>query len=72
MHEEARRFNIQLFAHVFTDLDQGLATLAASTRLWFMTVFNARQVIRQRLTTGSRTGLAWRQRFGCYPSRAFG
>ena len=40
-------------ANVFTDLDQIAATLVALAGLWFVTMFNAWQMIRQRLTTGT-------------------
>jgi hypothetical protein len=72
VHEEARRLDIELFADVFADLDQIMTALAAGTRIRLMAVFNPRQVIRQRLTTGAGAGLAWRQRFGCHQRRAPG
>ena len=49
VHEEARRFHVQLLADVFTDLDQVGAALAALARFWFMVVFDARQLQWQRL-----------------------
>jgi hypothetical protein len=64
MDEEASRLDIQLFADVLTDLYQLAAALPAGAGLRFMTVFDARQMIRQWLTTGTRTRWAWRQGFG--------
>jgi hypothetical protein len=55
MDEEAGRFDIKLFADVFTDFDEILAALATGTRVWFMAVFNARQMFREWLTTGADT-----------------
>ena len=51
MHEEAGGFDIQLFADVFTDLDQILAALAAGARFRFMPMLDARQMLGQRLAT---------------------
>ena len=38
MHEEARRFDIELFTHVFADLDQIMTALAAGARIRLMAV----------------------------------
>ena len=55
MHKEAGGFDIELFADVLTDLDQVTAALAAGAGFRFMMMFDARQMIRQRLATGART-----------------
>jgi hypothetical protein len=49
MHEEARRFHVQLFADVLADLDQVGAALAALARFRLMAVLDARQFRWQRL-----------------------
>ena len=56
MNEEAGRLDVELFADVFTDLDQTLAALAAGARFRFVTVFDAWQVVRQGLATGTGRG----------------
>ena len=53
VHEEARRFHVQLFADVFADLDQLGAALAALARFGFMAVLDARQSRWQRLAAGA-------------------
>ena len=45
MNEEFCGFDIQLFADVFTDLDQILAALAAGAGFRFVAVLDARQMI---------------------------
>ncbi len=66
MHEEARRLHIELFGYVLADLDQILAARCAAARVRFMPVFDARQVLGQRLTTTrTRTRCSWRLRLGC-------
>ena len=45
MHEEACWLHIQLFAHVFADLDQIGTTLAALAGSRFVTVFDAQQMV---------------------------
>jgi hypothetical protein len=52
---ETRRLDIELFAHVLADLDERLAALPTGARVRFMLVFDARQVLGQRLTTGTAT-----------------
>jgi hypothetical protein len=59
MHEETGRLDIELLADVFANLDQIVAALTAGAGFRFMAVFDARQVLGQRLTTGPR---AWRRR----------
>ena len=44
MDEEARRFDIQLFTDILTDLDQILSALATGAGFRFMAVLDARQV----------------------------
>ena len=53
VHEEARRFHVQLLADVFADLDQVGATLAACARFGLVTVLDARQLGRQCLAAGA-------------------
>lgn len=53
VHEELGRFHIELLADVFADLDQLAAALTAGAGLGFVAVFDARQVLRQRLATGA-------------------
>jgi hypothetical protein len=55
MDEETGWFNVQLFADVFADLDQILAAQAAGSTLGFMAMLDARQMLRQWLTTGTLT-----------------
>jgi hypothetical protein len=55
MHEEARRLYIQLLADVLAELDEILAALAAGARLRLVAMLDARQVLGQRLTTGTGT-----------------
>ena len=62
MDEESGRFDIELFADVFTDLDQIAAALAAGAGFRFVMVLDARQMIGQRLAAGTRT--RWRRRRG--------
>ena len=51
MHKETRRLDmalghpVELFAHIFADLSQIIATLAAGARCRFMVVFDTRQMI---------------------------
>ncbi len=52
MNEETRRFDIQLLADVFADLDQTSAALPAGARCRLMAVFDTRQLWRDRLATG--------------------
>ena len=52
VYKEARRLDVELFAHVFADLDQFFSAGAALARSQFMAVLDARQVGRQRLATG--------------------
>ena len=60
MHEEFCRFDVELFGDIFADFDQLAAALFALAGLRFMAVFDARQVIRQRLASGTLTfGLLW-------------
>ena len=49
LHEEACRFDIELLADVFADLDQRLTALAAGAGLGFVSLLDARQMIGQRL-----------------------
>jgi hypothetical protein len=49
MHEETRRFDIELFADVFANLDQIAPAFAAGTGLRFVPVLDARQFRRQRV-----------------------
>jgi hypothetical protein len=53
MDEEAGRLDIELFADVFTDLDEILAALTTGARFRFMAVFDARQMLGEWLTTGT-------------------
>lgn len=53
MHKELRRFDIQLLGHFLAQQAQGLAAVPAGAGLGFMAVFDAGQVLRQRLPTGS-------------------
>jgi hypothetical protein len=53
VHEKARRFHVQLRAHVFADLDQVLPALAALAGFRFVAVLDARQFRRQRLASGT-------------------
>lgn len=53
MHEETGGLDIQLFADVFTNLDEILAALAAGAGCWFMAVFDAWQMVGQWLATCS-------------------
>ena len=53
MDEEAGRFDIKLFADVFTDLDEILAALATGAQIRFMAMFNAQQMVGEWLTTGT-------------------
>ena len=64
MDEESRWLDIQLFADVLTNLDQLAATLPAGAGFRFVTVFDARQMIRQGLPASTRTRWALRLRFG--------
>lgn len=58
MDEEFSRFDIELFADVLTDFDQGGAALTAGAGFGFVAVFDARQVLGQRLTARAGTGWA--------------
>jgi hypothetical protein len=53
MDEEACRLNVQLFADVFAELDEILATLTASTGFWLVPMLNAGQFGRQGIAAGS-------------------
>ena len=53
VHEELGRRNVKLLANVFADLDQLAAALAAAAGLGFVAVFDARQMLRQGLATGT-------------------
>lgn len=66
MNEESGRFHIELFGDVFTDFDQIVAALAALAGGWLVAVFNAWQMIWQRLTAGTA---AWRSGYGSFSRR---
>ena len=51
MDEEAGGLDIELLAHVLTDFDQILAALTTDACVRFMPVFNARQMLGERLAT---------------------
>ena len=53
MYEEAHRLHVELFADVFTDLDQALAACRALAQLRLMAVLDARKFGRQRLAPGT-------------------
>lgn len=53
MDEETGRFDVQLLADVFTDLDQRTATVAAGAGLRFVTMLKAGQFRRQGITAGA-------------------
>ena len=55
VHEEFGGFDVELFGDVFADFYQIAATLFALAGLRFMAVFDAWQVIRQRLAPGACT-----------------
>ena len=55
VNEESGGFDVELFADVFTDLDQVLAALPAGTGFRFVAVFDARQGLGQGLATGAFT-----------------
>ena len=58
MDEEPGGLDIQLFADVLADLDQIRAALATGARSRFMPLFNAWQVLGERLASGA-FALAW-------------
>lgn len=53
VNEESGGLHVKLLGDVFADFNQITATLTALAGGGFMPVLNARQVIRQRLTTGT-------------------
>ena len=53
MYKKASRFNIELFADVFADLDEIAPTVAAGAGFRFVPVFDARQFERQGIATGA-------------------
>ena len=55
MHKEFGGFDVELFGDIFTDFDQIAAALFALAGLRLMAVFDARQVIRQRLAPSACT-----------------
>jgi hypothetical protein len=55
VNKEPGGFDVELFADVFTDLDQVLAALPAGTGFRFVAVLDARQVLGQGLATGAFT-----------------
>ena len=64
MHEEVGRLDVQLFADVLADLDQILPAFVAGASFRFVPVFDARQMLGQRLTTGTQTRRSWWRRLG--------
>ena len=67
VHKETGGFDmalghpVELFADVLADLSQIISALAAGTRCRFVAMFNARQVLGEWLTTGTRAWCAWRR-----------
>lgn len=55
MHKKLGRFHIQLFGNVFADFDQVFAAVTASAGFRFVAVFDAWEMRRQGLATGTRT-----------------
>src|SRR5660398_148535 len=53
--------DIQLFGDIFANFNEIVAALGAAARFWFVTVHNALQMFRQRLSTGARTFGFWRR-----------
>jgi hypothetical protein len=53
MHDELRRDDVELLAHVFANLDQGRTALAAGAGIRLVPMFDARQMIGQRLAAGA-------------------
>jgi transposase InsO family protein len=53
MHEETRRLNVELFADIFTDLDQITTTLTAGAGIQIVTMFNPGQFRRQSIAAGA-------------------
>jgi superfamily II DNA or RNA helicase len=53
MDEEARRFDVELLADILANQRQCLAALATGAGLRFMSMLDARQMIRQGLTAGA-------------------
>ena len=53
MDEETRRFDVELFADVFSDLDQIAPALATGARFRFVAMLNARQLWRQGIATAA-------------------
>ena len=45
MDKETRRFDIELFTDVLTDLSEIISALATGTRFRFVAMFDARQMI---------------------------
>ena len=56
MHEETGRFDIQLLTDVLANFDAFLATIGTGARIRFVPVFDARQVLGQRATSGVPAG----------------
>lgn len=54
VHEKLGRFDVELFGHVFAYFHQVSAALSALTGFGLVTMFDARQVRRQRLPAGAR------------------
>lgn len=52
MNEETSRFDIQLLADILTDLDQAGTALPTGAGCGLMSVFDARQIRRNRLAPG--------------------
>ena len=52
MNEETSRFDVELLADILTDLDQAGTALPTGAGCRFMTVLDARQFWRNRLTPG--------------------
>jgi len=59
MDKETGRLNVKLFADVFTDLDQIVATFATGAGFRFVPMFNARQFRWQWIAAGAFM-LTWR------------
>lgn len=53
MDEEARRFDVELFADVLADQDQVPSALAAGAGLGFVAMFDARQFRRQAVAAAA-------------------
>jgi hypothetical protein len=59
MDEETRRFDVELLADVFTDLDQITATVATGAGFRLVTMFNTGQFRREGIAAGAFV-LTWR------------